>query len=264
MSGSTDRRSRRGFTLIELLVVIAIIGILAALLFPVFAQARESARQTVCASNMRQLGLAMRLYISDSDESWFPVQSVGFAGPGLSLAQPWLGYDNINVPPLGDDNQPATHPPHPGAIDPYIKNEGVKRCPSMPSSWQTCYAVNFWSPIFVNQYTPNEFGPASKTARFEPLIGDNVYVGAADAEVEEPSNTIIAWEHQAMFPWCNFLQPRNWLNSPPDDPDLQAHFDFRHHGGGTTLWTDGHVRRMVYGQLRRPMFSCLKSIYPTN
>src|ERR1043166_6379180 len=59
---------RLGFTLIELLVVIAIIAVLTAILFPVFAQARESARQTMCMSNMRQLGLAMRMYITDSDD----------------------------------------------------------------------------------------------------------------------------------------------------------------------------------------------------
>ena len=55
-------RRRRGFTLIELLVVIAIIAILAAILFPVFAQARERARQTACLSNLRQVGLGLQLY----------------------------------------------------------------------------------------------------------------------------------------------------------------------------------------------------------
>ena len=66
-------RSRRpAFTLIELLVVIAIIAILAAILFPVFSQARESARQATCGSNMRQIGLAIVMYASDNDGSWAP------------------------------------------------------------------------------------------------------------------------------------------------------------------------------------------------
>ena len=60
--------SRRGFTLIELLVVIAIIAILAAILFPVFASARESARRTTCVSNLRQLGMAAHMYAGDYDE----------------------------------------------------------------------------------------------------------------------------------------------------------------------------------------------------
>src|SRR5690349_1795954 len=85
---------KRAFTLIELLVVIAIIAILAAILFPVFAQARESARQAMCASNMRQLGLAMRMYVTDSDETWFPALSVAPIGPSFSPQQPWIGYDN--------------------------------------------------------------------------------------------------------------------------------------------------------------------------
>src|SRR5688572_20769118 len=63
-----DRRERAGFTLIELLVVIAIIAILAAILFPVFAQAREKARQTSCLSNMKQLGTSFMMYTQDYDE----------------------------------------------------------------------------------------------------------------------------------------------------------------------------------------------------
>ncbi|MEN3001860.1 MAG: prepilin-type N-terminal cleavage/methylation domain-containing protein, partial [Armatimonadota bacterium] len=61
----------KGFTLIELLVVIAIIAILAAILFPVFAQARERARKTTCINNMRQIGMAITMYYGDHDEMFF-------------------------------------------------------------------------------------------------------------------------------------------------------------------------------------------------
>jgi prepilin-type N-terminal cleavage/methylation domain-containing protein/prepilin-type processing-associated H-X9-DG protein len=84
-----DRRAQRAFTLIELLVVIAIIGILASMLFPVFAQAREKARQTDCYSNMRQIGMAASMYMSDHDE--------------LYMAQDHLFIEPCDPPPFWMD-----------------------------------------------------------------------------------------------------------------------------------------------------------------
>src|ERR687894_1171003 len=77
---SARQRSRRGFTLIELLVVIAIIAILAAILFPVFAQARDRARMSACISNMRQIGTGLMMYVQDYDET-FPY--IRFHAPGV-------------------------------------------------------------------------------------------------------------------------------------------------------------------------------------
>src|SRR5881396_3133319 len=89
--------ARRGFTLIELLVVIAIIAILAAILFPVFAQARAKARQATCMSNLKQLALGALMYGQDFDETYPSGLIFGVPGPDcLSAADPWACmYANV-------------------------------------------------------------------------------------------------------------------------------------------------------------------------
>ncbi len=114
---------RRGFTLIELLVVIAIIAILAAILFPVFAKAREKARQTSCASNMKQIATATLMYVQDYDES-FPL----FGG-------------EVNFP--GTISW-AT------AVSPYVKNKQIFRCPSDGRNGVTCSFGNNYELAPIN------------------------------------------------------------------------------------------------------------------
>jgi prepilin-type N-terminal cleavage/methylation domain-containing protein/prepilin-type processing-associated H-X9-DG protein len=122
-------RGKRGFTLIELLVVIAIIAILAAILFPVFAQARDKARQTGCLSNCKQLGTAIMMYVQDHDDT-YPLAFGWVAGTG------WL-WNFMHVAPHDWPN--STHvrvlasPVHwVNSVQPYVKNLGVLGCPSGP------------------------------------------------------------------------------------------------------------------------------------
>lgn len=112
------RRNRHGFTLIELLVVIAIIAILAAILFPVFARAREKARQTSCLSNLKQIGLGLMMYVQDYDETM--VLSY-YKTP----TRTWMSV-----------------------MEPYMKNTQLLRCPSMAGTARssgTDYGFNAWA-----------------------------------------------------------------------------------------------------------------------
>lgn len=261
---------KSAFTLIELLVVIAIIAILAAILFPVFAQAKESAKQVSCLSNIRQIGLASQMYLADHDDVFVPVATLQ-PRAGFADIQPWLGYDNNNGPLeggfYGKVYEPAVNPIREGMLDPYMKSNGIKRCPSMPSQWQTSYAINFFSTTATSAYyTTNptaqgsEFGPSSRT--MEMTAGVMTTTAASASEVEEPASTLLIWEHKATVPACNFLQMPDWFSSPPDDDHFRSHFHFLHRSGSNSVWADGHAKRLVYGNLKRPWFSSRKDIYP--
>src|SRR5450755_4691782 len=89
---TTSHRSRRGFTLIELLVVIAIIAILAAILFPVFAKARENARRASCESNLKQISLGIMQYNQDNDETYMLTQLPSPGGSGITFAAAIYSY----------------------------------------------------------------------------------------------------------------------------------------------------------------------------
>lgn len=122
----TDKRktmkTRVAFTLIELLVVIAVISIIAAILFPVFAKAREKGRQTACLSNQRQLGMAFLAYAQDNDER-LPGATDGTAGEGKPGG--WIFYKVFGTPAAAPVFDIAR-----GDLFPYVKNKAVYTCPS--------------------------------------------------------------------------------------------------------------------------------------
>ncbi len=157
------RIKARGFTLIELLVVIAIIAILAAILFPVFAKAREAARKTSCLSNMKQLGTAFMMYTQDYDEKYCD-RNGGVTGH-------W-GY----------------------AIQPYVKNYGLFSCPSNPNNTQNVsgagipgdpnrirrsYGINSWmhDGRFGGRALANIDAPADRILLGETLADWNDWSG---------------------------------------------------------------------------------------
>lgn len=118
MQSEICRGRKTGFTLIELLVVIAIISILAAILFPVFARARENARRTSCLSNQKQLGLGMIQYAQDFDEKYPTINNLN------NGAQGHYSWDIV--------------------IFPYVKSNQVYQCPSVSDKNTRAYSMNWW------------------------------------------------------------------------------------------------------------------------
>ena len=117
---------RRGFTLIELLVVIAIIGILAAMLFPVFARARESARKTQCLANVKNIAIAIQMYLTDYDR--FPPKE----------------HRQEVIDGMGCDTYPTLANPYlrwPVLLDEYVKNKDVYRCPSARNVYKVMWVL---------------------------------------------------------------------------------------------------------------------------
>src|SRR5690242_1374575 len=118
------RRAVRGFTLIELLVVIAIISILAAILFPVFSQARERARVSACTSNLKQFMLGINMYTQDYDEA-------------MPFAWKIKGQTGYKIAETGQEGAGKTPQGLWASIMPYVKSQDIFKCPNDPKFWGT-------------------------------------------------------------------------------------------------------------------------------
>jgi len=241
----TKRRLTRAFTLIELLVVIAIIAILAAILFPVFAQARETARMSSCGSNMRQLGTGVMLYTQDYDETYPMVVNYAAA---------------VNAP---DRMWTAT-------VQPYLKNEKVFLCPSAENArFAPDWAGRGWLPIGYNARTGFDPTGVEAPTRVLPV-----------SALEEPARTALFAETASGDPAFKYrgyvFDPEvaggqkhptdRRLNTPlVADRDLVAgssltpgqlkplycrHFkDGRNAGRTQVVFGDGHVKSYTANQI---------------
>jgi prepilin-type N-terminal cleavage/methylation domain-containing protein len=219
------RSSRKnGFTLIELLVVIAIIAILASILFPVFARARENARRSSCLSNLKQIGLAVEQYKQDYD-GYYPY------GRGYITG---FWYDLY--------------------LDPYIKSPQIKRCPSAPAAWDPTYSYNI-----AFGYAPQAGGPPDNYCG----IDHPTRTGLNESAVKSASTSILVTESSIMYwYWKDYggvAEPVEYYYHDVFYPQLAAnparpwnikagiHFD-----GVNNVYADGHAKWQKIATLDDP------------
>ncbi len=239
------RGSVRGFTLIELLVVIAIISILAAILFPVFARARENARRTACLSNLKQIGLGVAMYTQDYDER---LVSYSYPTPDGSAPAPGI---------------PATYG-FQVALHPYVKNYQLYVCPSAKkistSGSTSCdptkvstnalgagsYGYNY---IHLGDYYRNSSGSPSAS-------NPNILRDRALADITVPTETVMLTEITGINGTGPTYQPTDWDNAAtgschtgPAPKILGDQRGFWHFDGTNVTFGEGHVKFMKWDTL---------------
>ena len=271
--------SRQAFTLIELLVVIAIIAILAAILFPVFAQAREKARQIACLSNMKQIGTAMMLYNQDYDEALVPYRHTA-TGSNLNpfAANPLVkgsGKDAIFFSQL---------------LQPYTKSYDVFKCPSNPNGWVNVDDVTGQVDNFQSYGGQNSYAANSYVFRGNRLDTSGTISGGTMTlpQISAPADTVgmIDSMYYNVFPLsadgsgpCRLKAETYGTDTSPIDPTSSSYprywkqignsylFSYsghpeptdsealrlgkqRHQGIINVIWMDGHAKAVPYDKLR--------------
>jgi prepilin-type N-terminal cleavage/methylation domain-containing protein/prepilin-type processing-associated H-X9-DG protein len=222
-------RRNTGFTLIELLVVIAIIALLAAILFPVFARARENARKSACMSNMKQIGLGMMQYAQDYDERMPPYTANDQADRNIPAQLAIAGWALL--------------------LDPYLKSAQIFQCPSNRMRAGDATTPRYSDYIYNANicYTPGVVtigGVQTQPSKSTPL-----------ADFSHTANTIVTWDGPTVatngeFPWGSTYAYEDESYFALAIANTSTHYSIMEHGigirrhmeGANYAFADGHAK----------------------
>ncbi len=221
-NGSSLTNYHRGFTLIELLVVIAIIAILASILFPVFARARENARRSSCASNLKQIGLATMQYVQDYDGKYF-----------------WRCYGSATLTDApGDPAHCATYwgpngttGASSGFLQPYVKNTQIFTCPSgnATTAYPSGYAYNLVAGV------PASYG--------HTILSESVVERASEMIAFYDTTWALQGYPPTTASWTSGTWNVNFCKVAGQSPCLTENQHYgRHLDGANASYMDGHVK----------------------
>ena len=275
---------KRAFTLIELLVVIAIIAILAAILFPVFAQAKEAAKKTQCISNQKQIGTGMILYATDTDDVFCPA-AVNMDGQGTVAGKNgtngggngWKTYDMLLLP--------------------YEKNDRIFTCPSSSATWPNYTANEFYDGAYLTKRIPRSYGytgaiNTTQGGAYDPNTGLGYgnfgsteatrFKGRSTTVFDAPADTVaflenwqnwdnlydswVGGSYGFVFQNCDAseLPGRTVLTEIPGCGS-RALVKTKGHTGGTVMtYVDGHTKLTSYGKAKDNDWWIFKVAKPTN